>query len=142
LSNVSHDLRTPLTSIISCVELLKRPDLPEEERTSHIDILDQKSKRLKVLIDDLFEASEMASGHVERNRERIDPVQPIQQALAKSGAKAGDGGLEFRVKLPEEPVFAFVDGKKSGAFSTTSSRTCSAIPWKAAGLTSLALSIK
>ncbi|HEY8529813.1 MAG TPA: HAMP domain-containing sensor histidine kinase [Paenibacillaceae bacterium] len=112
ITNVSHDLRTPLTSIISYVELLKRPDLPEEERASYIDILDQKSKRLKVLIDDLFEATKMASGNVELSRERIDLAQLIQQALAESGAKAGDGGIEFRVKLPEEPVFAFVDGKK------------------------------
>lgn len=112
ITNVSHDLRTPLTSIISYVELLKRPELPEKERASYIDILDQKSKRLKVLIDDLFEASKMASGNVELSRERLDLVQLIQQALAESGAKAGDGGIEFRVKLPEEPVFAFVDGKK------------------------------
>src|SRR5690606_16655174 len=64
------------------------------------------------LIDDLFEATKMASGNVELSRERIDLAQLIQQALAESGAKAGDGGIEFRVKLPKEPVFAFVDGKK------------------------------
>lgn len=111
ITNVSHDLRTPLTSVISYVELLKRPDLTEDERASYITVIDQKSKRLKVLIDDLFEATKMASGSVELNRERVDLVQLIEQALAESGAKAEDAGIEFRVKLPQEPVYAFVDGK-------------------------------
>lgn len=112
ITNVSHDLRTPLTSVISYVELLKNPDLPEEERASYISIIDQKSKRLKALIDDLFEATKMASGSVELNRERVDLVQLIEQALAESGAKDGAAGIEFRVKLPGHPVFAIVDGQK------------------------------
>jgi len=112
ITNVSHDLRTPLTSVISYVELLKNPDLPGEERASYISIIDQKSKRLKALIDDLFEATKMASGSVELNRERVDLVQLIEQALAESGAKDGAAGIEFRVKLPEHPVFAIVDGQK------------------------------
>lgn len=112
ITNVSHDLRTPLTSVISYVELLKNPDLPEEERASYISIIDQKSKRLKALIDDLFEATKMASGSVELNRERVDLVQLIEQALAESGAKDGAAGIEFRVKLPKYPVIAFVDGQK------------------------------
>lgn len=112
ITNVSHDLRTPLTSVISYVDLLKNPDLSEEERASYIAIIDQKSKRLKALIDDLFEATKMASGSVELNRERVDLVQLIEQALAESGAKDGAAGIEFRVKLPEHPVFAIVDGQK------------------------------
>jgi len=112
ITNVSHDLRTPLTSVISYVDLLKNPDLSEEERASYIAIIDQKSKRLKALIDDLFEATKMASGSVELNRERIDLAQLIEQALAESGAKDGATGIEFRVKLPKYPVIAFVDGQK------------------------------
>jgi signal transduction histidine kinase len=112
ITNVSHDLRTPLTSVITYVDLLKNPGLTEEERTSYIAIIDQKSKRLKALIDDLFEATKMASGSVELNRERIDLAQLIRQALAESGAKDGAAGIEFRVKLPEHPVFAIVDGQK------------------------------
>lgn len=112
ITNVSHDLRTPLTSVISYVDLLKNPDLSEEERASYIAIIDQKSKRLKALIDDLFEATKMASGSVELNRERVDLVQLIEQALAESGAKDGATGIEFRVKLPKYPVIAFVDGQK------------------------------
>ena len=112
ITNVSHDLRTPLTSVITYVDLLKNPELSEEERAHYLDIIDQKSKRLKALIDDLFEATKMASGSVELNRERVDLVQLIKQALAESGAKDGSEGLEFRVRLPEHPVFAIVDGQK------------------------------
>jgi signal transduction histidine kinase len=112
ITNVSHDLRTPLTSVITYVDLLKNPDLSEEERASYIEILDRKSKRLKALIDDLFEATKMASGSVELHRERIDLAQLVEQALAESGAKNGSTGIEFRVRLPERPVYAFVDGQK------------------------------
>jgi len=112
ITNVSHDLRTPLTSIITYVDLLKKPDLTEEERANYIDIIDRKSKRLKALIDDLFEATKMASGSVELNRERIDLVQLLEQALAESGARDGAAGVKFRVRLPEKPIYAFVDGPK------------------------------
>jgi len=112
ITNVSHDLRTPLTSVITYVDLLKNPELTEEERKNYLDIIDRKSKRLKALIDDLFEATKMASGSVELNRERVDLAQLIEQALAESGAKDGSAGPEFRVRLPERPVLAFVDGQK------------------------------
>jgi len=94
------------------VDLLKNPELTEEERKNYLDIIDRKSKRLKALIDDLFEATKMASGSVELNRERVDLAQLIEQALAESGAKDGSAGPEFRVRLPERPVLAFVDGQK------------------------------
>jgi len=112
ITNVSHDLRTPLTSVITYVDLLKNPGLSEEERANYLEIIDRKSKRLKALIDDLFEATKMASGSVELNRERVDLVQLLEQALAESGVKEGDAGFELRVRLPERPVYAFVDGQK------------------------------
>ncbi|MDS8792132.1 histidine kinase dimerization/phospho-acceptor domain-containing protein, partial [Streptococcus pneumoniae] len=65
ITNVSHDLRTPLTSIITYTDLLKNEDLGNEERRKYVDILDRKSERLKVLIEDLFEVSKMASGNAE-----------------------------------------------------------------------------
>ena len=112
ITNVSHDLRTPLTSVITYVDLLKNPGLTEEERASYIEIIDRKSKRLKALIDDLFEATKMASGNVELHQEKVDLAQLLEQALAESGAKDGSAGIEFRVRLPETPVCAFVDGQK------------------------------
>ncbi|RFU67333.1 GHKL domain-containing protein [Peribacillus saganii] len=112
ISNVSHDLRTPLTSIITYTELLKTPDLPEEDRNSYIQIIDRKSKRLKVLIDDLFEASKMASGSVDLIKERVDIVQLLQQALAEHNETIKESTLQFRVTNPDKPVYAIVDGQK------------------------------
>lgn len=112
ITNVSHDLRTPLTSIISYTELLKRDDLSAEDRQAYIDILDRKSKRLKVLIDDLFEATKMASGNIELVKNRVDLVQLLQQALAEYNEKINESTLQLRVTLPEQPVYALVDGQK------------------------------
>lgn len=112
ITNVSHDLRTPLTSIITYTELLKQKDLANEDRLSYVDIIDRKSKRLKVLIDDLFEVSKMASGNVELVKEQIDLVQLLQQTLAEYDSMIDDSRLQFRLINAEEPVYAFVDGQK------------------------------
>lgn len=112
ITNVSHDLRTPLTSIITYSELLKTPDLSEADREAYIEIIDRKSKRLKVLIDDLFEASNMASGNVELVKEQIDLVQLLQQALAEHNETIEKAGLQLRVATPEQAVYAVVDGQK------------------------------
>lgn len=112
ITNVSHDLRTPLTSIITYSELLKNPKLSEDERNMYIEIIDRKSKRLKVLIDDLFEASKMASGAVELTKAKIDIVQLLQQSLAEYNEPMEDSQVQFRVSNPDHPVYAFVDGQK------------------------------
>lgn len=111
ITNVSHDLRTPLTSIITYTELLKNPTLSEEERTDYLQIIDRKSKRLKVLIDDLFEASKMASGSIELVKDRADIVQLLQQSLAERDEAIKQSSLQFRVSMPDKCV-AFVDGQK------------------------------
>ncbi|MCM3123647.1 MULTISPECIES: HAMP domain-containing sensor histidine kinase [unclassified Mesobacillus] len=112
ITNVSHDLRTPLTSIITYTELLKTPELAHEDRDSYIEILDRKSKRLKVLIDDLFEATKMASGNIELNKEKVDLNQLLQQALAEHNEALSQSSLKLRVSQPDHPVYAFVDGQK------------------------------
>lgn len=112
ITNVSHDLRTPLTSIITYTELLKTTDLANEERTAYVEIIDRKSKRLKVLIDDLFEASKMASGNIELVEEKVDLVQLLQQALAEYNEIIEESTLQFRVTNPDAPVYAIVDGQK------------------------------
>lgn len=112
ITNVSHDLRTPLTSIITYTELLKTPDLAPEDRESYIEILDRKSKRLKVLIDDLFEATKMASGNIELRKEKVDLIQLLQQALAEHNEALSQSTLQLRVSQPDHPVYAFVDGQK------------------------------
>lgn len=112
ITNVSHDLRTPLTSIITYTELLKNPELTNEERDTYVQIIDRKSKRLKVLIDDLFEVSKMASGSIELTKEKVDLVQLLQQALAEHNQTISDSTLHFRVTNPDKPVYVLVDGKK------------------------------
>jgi signal transduction histidine kinase len=112
ITNVSHDLRTPLTSIITYTELLKTPDLAPGDRDSYIEILDRKSKRLKVLIDDLFEATKMASGNIELHKDKVDLNQLLQQALAEHNEALSQSSLKLRVSQPDHPVYAFVDGQK------------------------------
>ncbi|WP_191557543.1 sensor histidine kinase [Metabacillus idriensis] len=112
ITNVSHDLRTPLTSIISYTELLKNPNLSEEERASYVEIVDRKSQRLKILIDDLFEASKMASGNIDLVKQNADIAQLLQQALAEYNEAISKSSLQFRVTHSDEPVYAVVDGQK------------------------------
>ncbi|MBK3495529.1 two-component sensor histidine kinase [Viridibacillus sp. YIM B01967] len=112
ITNVSHDLRTPLTSIITYTDLLKKPNVTEEERNSYIAILDKKSQRLKTLIEDLFEVSKMASGNIELHKQRVDLNQLLQQALAEHEEDITKSELDFRVNTPDGPLFAYVDGQK------------------------------
>lgn len=112
ITNVSHDLRTPLTSIITYTELLKNPSLGEEEKSAYVEIIDRKSKRLKVLIDDLFEASKMASGNIDLVLEKVDINQLLKQALAEYDESISQSTLQFRVSLLENPVYVYVDGQK------------------------------
>lgn len=112
ITNVSHDLRTPLTSIITYTDLLKNPDITEEERKKYIDILDAKSGRLKTLIEDLFEVSKMASGNIEISKQRVDLVQLLQQAVGEHEEDFVKANLDMRVTISEQPIFAYVDGQK------------------------------
>lgn len=112
ITNVSHDLRTPLTSIITYTELLKSEGISNEDRLDYLDIIDMKSKRLKLLIDDLFEVSKMASGNMELTLEKVDLVQLLQQALAEYDDTIQESSLQFRITYTDMPVYALVDGKK------------------------------
>lgn len=112
ITNVSHDLRTPLTSIINYTELMKNKNLSEEEKEGYLGIIDRKSQRLKVLIDDLFEVSKMVSGNVELKKEKIDLVQLLQQALGEYDETIKATTLDFRVTNQEPSIYATVDGQK------------------------------
>lgn len=113
ITNVSHDLKTPLTSIINYVDLLKNKDLSEEEKEGYIGVLDKKAQRLKVLIEDLFEASKMTSGAVELNREKLDIVAMLKQTLGEFDERINNSDLTFRAKLPSEKIYLNLDGKKT-----------------------------
>ena len=87
ITNVSHDLKTPLTSIINYVDLLKKEDLSTETARAYIETLDRKALRMKLLIEDLFEVSKMASGTVELDIEYIDVATLLTQAIAESNTR-------------------------------------------------------
>jgi signal transduction histidine kinase len=91
---------------------LKNPNLSEEERDSYVQIVDRKSQRLKILIDDLFEASKMASGNIDLVKQKVDIAQLLQQALAEYNEAISQSSLQFRVTHSDEPVYAVVDGQK------------------------------
>lgn len=112
ITNVSHDLRTPLTSIITYTDLLKNPSITDEERASYIAILDKKSMRLKTLIEDLFEVSKMATGNIELDKRKVDLTQLLQQAIAEHQEDIDKSGLEYRVGIGTKPIMSYVDGQK------------------------------
>lgn len=112
ITNVSHDLRTPLTSIITYTELLKNPNITEEQRKQYIDVLDKKSARLKTLIEDLFEVSKMSSGNIELTKQRVDLTQLLQQVVGEHEEAFEKVNVDLRVTMPETPLFAYVDGQK------------------------------
>ena len=113
ITNVSHDLKTPLTSIINYVNLLKKQDISQEERVAYIEVLDRKSQRLKVLIEDLFDASKMSSGSVELNIEKVDVIALLKQAMGEFDEKIKNSSLIFKVNTPSEKVYVNLDGKKT-----------------------------
>ena len=110
ITNISHDIRTPLTSLITYADLLKSEGADSPRAAEYLDILIQKSARLKTLTDDLFEASKAAGGNIDVNMETLDLADFIRQALGEMDARIQDSGLSFRLNLPEHaPVQA--DGK-------------------------------
>jgi signal transduction histidine kinase len=112
ITNVSHDLRTPLTSIITYNDLLRKSDVSDEERQDYLAIIDRKAKRLKRLIDDLFDASKMASGAIELHKTKVNLNELLTQALAEYDEAIQQSKLNFRIKTPDEGVPVIVDGQK------------------------------
>ncbi len=110
ITNVSHDIRTPLTSIITYIDLLKNEKDPAKLK-EYIGVLDQKSKRLKTLTDDLFEASKASSGNIPVQLEKIDIVSLINQGLGEVSDKIEALELVFRMNCPEEKIYVTADGK-------------------------------
>lgn len=112
ITNVSHDLKTPLTSIINYIDLLKRENIESETAKDYINILDKKSQRLKVLIDDLFEASKAASGAMELNITKIDIVQLLKQSLGENDERFKNSNLSVKLDIPDTKIFINGDGQR------------------------------
>lgn len=113
ITNVSHDLKTPLTAIITYVDLLGKEGITEEERKSYIATLEKKSQRLKVLIEDLFEVSKATSGNVKLHMMNVDIVNLLKQVRTELEDKILDSNILFRWNLPEEKVMVILDGQKT-----------------------------
>lgn len=111
ISNVSHDLKTPLTSIINYVNILKSNDITEEERMDYVGILEKKSLKLKALIEDLFEMSKINSGKMKINREKIDILSLVHQGLGEYSTLYSDKNISFKVESKEEAIYMDLDGR-------------------------------
>ena len=113
ITNVSHDLKTPLTSIINYVELIKKEEnISPEYLKDYVNVLDSKSKRLKVLIEDLFEASKASSGNIELNMEKIDITQLLRQAIGELEERLSEANLNLKINVPKEKIYIRADGRR------------------------------
>ena len=110
ITNVSHDIRTPLTSILSYTDLLKKEGLKSKNAPEYLDILIQKAGRLKTLTDELFEAAKASSGNIDVNITRLDLVSLINQVLGELDGSIKLSGLDLRTNLPES-MYVKADGK-------------------------------
>jgi signal transduction histidine kinase len=111
ITNVSHDLKTPLTSIVNYVDLLKKEDLNNENALNYINILEEKSARLKQLIEDLVEASKASSGNLTVNTEKVDLHELIMQACGEYEEKFKNANLEIHIKTDDKKVLVIADGR-------------------------------
>lgn len=112
ITNVSHDIKTPLTSIINYVDLLKRENITEEPASEYIDILDSKSQRLKMLIDDLVEASRASTGNIVLECTPIDFYELVQQVAGTFSEKYNQRQLTLVMEPPQEPLMVYADGRR------------------------------
>lgn len=110
ITNVSHDIKTPLTSIINYVDLLKKPH-NEQEQAQYLEVLDRQSHRMKKLIDDLIEMSKAASGNMTVEIIPMDAAEVVNQALGEFSDKMEKAGLIPVFHHPEEPLILLADGK-------------------------------
>lgn len=111
ISNVSHDLKTPLTSVLSYAELLRQEPL-EGAAADYARIIDEKAHRLSAMVQDVFEVSKAASGQLPVQLERLDFAKLLRQTLADLEGPISQSGLTFKVDLPEQAVMITADGRR------------------------------
>lgn len=111
ITNVSHDIKTPLTSIINYVDLIKKEEITDETLCEYIDVLDRQSARLKKLIEDLMEASKASTGNLAVNMEECDVDVLLTQIAGEYEEKLQKNALEIVVEKPEHPVMIMADGR-------------------------------
>ena len=125
ITNVSHDIKTPLTSIISYVDLIKKEQPENENIRGYIEVLDRQSGRLKKLIEDLIEASKASSGVLPVNAAELDVSELLRQALGEYSERFAAAGVNTVVNIPDERVIIFADGRHMWRiFDNLSSNIC------------------
>jgi signal transduction histidine kinase len=112
ITNVYHDLKTPLTSIVNYIDLLSKENLSPDFANDYVKILIKKISRLTSLTQDLFDISKAQSGNLELNMERLNIVELIKQSIAEMDEKIKESGLNFKVNLPEHRIHINADGRK------------------------------
>ena len=112
ITNVSHDIKTPLTSIVNYISLLKREQIENERAKDYIRILDEKAERLKQLTEDLVEASKVSSGNIRLDMQTIDLVELVYQVAGEFTEKFERKSLTIITKLPNTPIYILADGRQ------------------------------
>lgn len=112
ITNVSHDIKTPLTSIINYVDLLKRENFEDPKIQGYLDILEMKAQRLKTLTEDVVEASKVSSGNITLEYMDVDLVEMLNQTIGEFSEKMEAKQLKVIASLPEEPAVIHVDGRR------------------------------
>lgn len=112
IANVSHDLKTPLTSILSYADLIKRDNLSLEEKQDYMKIVDMKTEKLSILINDLIEVSEVNNGKIQLHKEEIDIIALIYQVIGECSNYHEEKKIKFKVKSFKDRVMLCVDGKR------------------------------
>lgn len=112
ITNVSHDIKTPLTSIINYVDLIKREQITDPKILKYLEVLDQKSQRLKTLTEDLVEASKASSGNMKLEIMNIDLVELVQQTAGEFEEKFASRHLSMVMNLPKESIIIAADGRR------------------------------
>ncbi len=113
ITNVSHDLKTPLTAMTTYIDLLDEEEITPEQKKEYVGVLKKKAERLKTLIEDLFEVSKASSGNVTMNLVEVDICNLIRQVYLEYEDKIEEAGLQFRFRLPEEKVILQLDSQKT-----------------------------
>lgn len=111
ITNVSHDIKTPLTSIINYVDLLRREELNNEKASEYLEVLDRQSTKLKKLLEDLVEASKASTGNLPVESERIEAGVFLIQTVGEFEEKLSNIGLKLIIKKLDEPVYIIADGR-------------------------------
>ncbi len=112
ITNVSHDIKTPLTSIINYVDILKRSNIADEKIRGYLDILESKAQRLKTLTEDVVEASKVSSGNITLECMDMDLRELVQQTEGEMAEKFAARNLTMVLNIPEEPAVIHVDGRR------------------------------